>query len=87
MANSKKLASEVMPRKQQVLEKAKTVTQIRLGGESEDGVLENVQAKDLFQYLTEHTAPMGPASRVISDFHQGSDIIATARKELTGDLD
>lgn len=47
MANSKKLASEVMPRKQQILEKAKTVTQIRLGGESEDGVLENVQAKDL----------------------------------------
>ena len=82
MANSKKLASEVMPRKQQVLEKAKTVTQIRLGGESEDGVLENVQAQDLFQYLTEHTAPMDPASRVSSDFHQGSDIIATARKEL-----
>ncbi len=87
MANSKKLASEVMPRKQEVLEKARTVTQMRLGGEGEDGVLENVQARDLFQYLTEHTAPMDPASRVMSDFHHGGDIIAAARKELTRDLD
>lgn len=82
MANNKKLAGAVMSREQQILEKTRMITQMRLDGANEDEVFEKAQVKDLFQYLTERIVPMDLASSGSLVFHQGGDVVAAARKEL-----
>lgn len=82
MANNKKLAGAVMSHEQQILEKTRMITQMRLDGANEDEVFEKAQAKDLFQYLTERIVPMDLASSGSPVFHQGGDVVTAARKEL-----
>ena len=71
-----------MSREQQLLEETGIVSQMRLGGASEDEVFDEAQAKDLFQYLTERIVPMDLARSVSPDFHQDGNVVATVRKAL-----
>lgn len=71
-----------MSREQQILEKTRMVTQMRLDGANEEEVFEKAQAKDLFQCLIKRMVPMDLASSGSPDFHRSGDVVAAARKEL-----